>query len=75
MKPVDLKTQLHQHQEAVRELLDEAKERGMIDVTIMGSLPGAQYCILYSKSMDRTMQIGYLEQAKFHILQGMKGEG
>lgn len=75
MKPVDLKTQLHQHQEAVRELLDEAKQRGMIDVTIMGSLPGGCCCILYSPSMDRTMQVGYLEQAKYQILEGRRMGG
>ena len=66
--PVRLVTDTVQHQEFVRNYLEEAKGKGMVDVMIVGTLPSSAVYMIYSPSMNRAEQIGYLEQAKHRIL-------
>jgi len=66
--PVRLVTNTVQHQEIVRGYLEEAKSKGMVDVMIVGTLPESAVYMIYSPSMNRAEQIGYLEQAKHRIL-------
>jgi hypothetical protein len=63
-----LVTEATQHQEAVRAQLEQAKNKGLLDVLIVGSLSGGRYYMAWSPSMNRTEQIGYLEMAKHQIL-------
>jgi hypothetical protein len=66
--PVRLVTDLIRHQEIVRGYLEEAKKKGLVDVMIVGKLPESAVYMIYSPSMNRAEQVGYLEQAKHRIL-------
>lgn len=67
-EPIRLVTDTIKHQEIVRKYLDDAKEQGMVDVLIVGTLPESAVYMVFSPSMNRAEQIGYLEQAKHRIL-------
>jgi hypothetical protein len=66
--PVKLVTDTDRHQEIVLGFLEEAKGKGMVDVMIVGTLPTSEVYMVFSPSMNRAEQIGYLEQAKHRIL-------
>lgn len=66
--PIRLVTNTDRHQKIVREYLETAKEQGMVDVLIVGTLPESAVYMVFSPSMNRAEQIGYLEQAKHRIL-------
>ena len=65
---VRLVTGREEHQEIVRNYLEEAKSKGMVDVMVVGTLPEGAVYMIFSPSMNRAEQIGYLEQAKHRIL-------
>jgi len=65
---IRLVTDLIRHQEIVCGYLEEAKKQGLVDVMIVGSLPEGKVYMIYSPSMNRAEQVGYLEQAKHRIL-------
>jgi hypothetical protein len=65
---IRLVTDMDKHQEIVQKYLDDAKAQGMTDVMIVGSLPEGAVYMVFSPSMNRAEQIGYLEQAKHRIM-------
>jgi hypothetical protein len=69
-QPIQLVSEQSQFQEDVRQILENAKAVGMVDVIIVGTLPEGQYFATVSDSMSYAMQIGYLERAKHLILEG-----